>query len=83
MTLNGKEDTLTVKWAVWIGILVILFGSLFAGWQSNNSRITRLETNLEYTVRGIDELKTSQGKIAAVLDEIRFDQRRRQAKEKD
>ena len=83
MTLNGKEDTLTVKWAVWIGILVILFGALFAGWQSNNSRITRLETNLEYTVRGIDELKTSQGKIAAVLDEIRFDQRRRQAKEKD
>lgn len=75
------ESSLTIKWAAVIGILVLICGGLFAGFAANASRITRLEAQYSYTIENITELKSSNIRMETLLQEIRFDQKRRQMME--
>lgn len=80
---HSADSKLTITWAAVITILVILFSALFAGYVTNNIRISKLEVDFKYTIETIATLKQDQKQALELLTEIRFDQRRREKKEKD
>lgn len=75
-----KESSLTIKWAVIIGIIAVILGGLFGGYSSNANRLTRLEAQYTFMVNAVSDLKQSQARVETVVTEIRYDQQRRQAK---
>jgi type II secretory pathway pseudopilin PulG len=77
-----KESSLTIKWAVIIGIIAVILGGLFGGYSSNANRLTRLEAQYTFMVNAVSDLKQSQARVETVVTEIRYDQQRRQAKER-
>ena len=79
---EAPESALTIKWAVVFAVIIACFAFLFGGFTSNANRLTRLETQYDFLIKNISDLKASQQKIEALTEEIRYDQRRRQLKEK-
>lgn len=77
-----KESSLTIKWAVIIGIIAVILGGLFGGYSSNANRLTRLEAQYTFMVNAVSDLKQSQARVETVVTEIRYDQQRRQTKER-
>lgn len=77
-----NESSLTIKWAVIIGIIAVILGGLFGGYSSNANRLTRLEAQYTFMVNAVSDLKQSQARVETVVTEIRYDQQRRQAKER-
>jgi len=77
-----KESSLTIRWAVIIGIVTVIFGGLFGGYTSNANRLTRLEAQYAFMVNAVSDLKASQARVETVVTEIRLEQQRRQVKEK-
>ena len=76
------ESTITVKWWAVIMVFISIFAFLFVGWSTNNTRITKLEEKYDFVVQSIGKLQASSEKIEVVVQEIRLDQQRRQAREK-
>lgn len=76
------ESTITVKWWAVFMLFISIFGFLFMGWSTNNTRITKLEEKYDFVVKSIGSIQTSQEKIEIIVSEIRLDQQRRQAREK-
>jgi len=77
-----RENNLTVKWAVVIGIFVAVCSFLFVGYGSNANRLTKLETQYDFTVKAVADLKASQARVEILVGEIRYDQLRRDMKGK-
>lgn len=80
LSKTPKENNLTIKWAVVIGIFVVICSSLFVGYGSNANRLTKLETQYDFTVKAMADLKASQARVEVLVSEIRYDQQRRQMK---
>lgn len=72
-----KESSLTIKWAVIIGIIAVILGGLFGGYSSNANRLTRLEAQYTFMVNAVSDLKQSQARVETVVTEIRYDQMKR------
>jgi hypothetical protein len=79
---SAPESQITVKWVFIIGLVGALIGTLFIGWATNKADISELRTEYVYTSKVVGEMKSSIEKMNNVLWEIRFDQIRRQGKEK-
>lgn len=76
-----NESSLTIKWAVVLTVVVAVCGFLFIGYMTNANRITKLETQYTYAIESITQVKSSQARVEELLAEIRYDQKRREAKE--
>lgn len=75
-----KENSLTIKWAAVIGVFVAVCSFLFIGFTSNANRLTKLETQYDFTVKAVADLKASQARVEVLVSEIRYDQQRWQTK---
>ena len=78
---DTPESVLTIRWVVVFTVIIGCFAFLFGGYTSNANRLTRVETQIDFVVKGMSEIKASQQKIEVLSEEIRFDQKRRQLKE--
>lgn len=78
---TADESTLKIKWGVLIGILVVVCGSLFTGFITNNVRITRLEDQIKHFTEKNVEFAKCQTEFQEALNVLKEDYIRRQAKE--
>jgi hypothetical protein len=86
---SPRESSLTVKWAVVFMILVGLFAFLFGGFVTNRYDIGRIQEidkaqseRMDRMEISISRFEATQAEMRTLVGEIRFDQQRRQLKER-
>lgn len=75
------ESSITIGWAVIFGGLSAIIAFLVVGYITNAKDITKLQTQYTYAIESLTKMQTIQEDIKTLVYEIRYDQKRREAKE--